>query len=175
MSRPNSLLVHPNLSAINAALLAGEPVAAIAQKHHVAVATLYRYRASSVGRVALESARADTASVADIVGTLTASLRDSDTVRRAALAQGRTSEALRAAQIVNQVSATLATRLGIDSTETAAALAQGEKVTDALVALIRETPDLASRMATELETRDERELAHEFSSVHTMLTEEKTA
>jgi hypothetical protein len=113
--------------------------------------------------------------VADIVGTLTASLRDSDTVRRAALAQGRTSETLRAAQIVNQVSTTLATRLGIDSAETAAALAQGEKVTDAVVALIRETPDLATRMAQELETRDERELANEFTSVYALLTEEKTA
>lgn len=175
MARLNSLLIHPNLNAINAALLAGEPVAAIAQKHHVSVATLYRYRSSSVSRISLEAAKNDTASVADIVGTLTASLRDADTVRRAALSQGRTSEALRAAQIVNQVSATLATRLGIDSTETAAALAQGEKVTDALVALIRETPDLASRMANELETRDERELAHEFTSVHTMLAEKKTA
>lgn len=175
MARPNSLLIHPKLNAINAALLAGEPVATIAEKHHVSVATLYRWRSSSIGRVALESARNETASVSDIVGTLTASLRDADTVRRAALAQGRTSEALRAAQVVNQVSTTLATRLGIDSAETAAALSQGEKVTDAVVALIRETPDLATRMAQELETRDERELAHEFTSVYALLTEEKTA
>lgn len=170
MGRPSTLVTHPKISAINAALLAGEPVAAIAKKFGISVPTLYRWKSSSMGRVALASATTQTADAGDIVSTLTASLRDADIVRRAALAQGRTSEALRAAQIVNQLSATLATRLGIDSAETALLLDEGSSVAGALVALIHETPDLATRVADELLRHGEHDLAAEFQALQKQLT-----
>lgn len=173
MGRPSTLLTHPQLPKITAALRAGEPVATIAKRFHVSVPAIYRYKSSAYVRATAEAAQAESATAADIVGTLSASLRDIDGIRRTAVALGRTAEALRAAQTVNQLSGTLAKSLGIDSTETAAQLVQGEAVLSALATLTKETPEIAQRMAKALDAADERELAGEFESVHKLLTSEK--
>jgi hypothetical protein len=153
------------LGAIHDALTTGEPVASISKKFGISQSALYRYRVSSMGRVALEQSTAASASVTDFLTVLSESLRDADAVRRTALALGQSSTALRAAQTVNQLVGTLSTRLGIDSTSTANMLADADHLTDSLVRLIRDEPELAERLARALATDGHFELSGEFDDL----------
>lgn len=170
MSRPSSLIAHPQLRKIEADLASGEPVPQIAKRHGVSQASLYRYKTSALGRVALRDSQAASAGVSDLLTVLTDSLRDADTVRRTALALGRNSEALRAAQTVNQITQTLSKGLGIDSLDTAERLVADDRTVYTLVTLIHETPQLATRMAQSLATQGYADLAGDFQDLHDQLT-----
>lgn len=173
MGRPSSILSHKNLRKIEADLMSGEPVPQIARRHGVSQASLYRFRVSAVGRVALRDSQAASAGISDLLTALTDSLRDADTVRRTALALGRNSEALRAAQTVNQITQTLSKGLGIDSLDTAERLVADDRTMYTLVALIHETPELATRMAKGLSAQGYAELSGEFLDLHKKITGEE--
>ncbi|UPL17251.1 helix-turn-helix domain-containing protein [Microbacterium aurugineum] len=174
MSRPSSILSHKDLRKIEADLASGEPVPQIAKRHHVSQASLYRYKTSAMGRVALRDSQAASAGVSDLLSALTDSLRDADTVRRTALAMGRNSEALRAAQTVNQLTQTLSKGLGIDSLDTAERLASDDRTLYALVSLIHETPEIAQRMSLALSRQGYPEIAGDFEDLFQQITTQET-
>lgn len=161
MARPSSLVSHPKIAEIHSGLASATPVAILAKEFGVSESAIYRYRASRFGKVALRNA-AEKDRVLDYVQVATESLRDADSVRRAGIAQNNPNLVLKASLVINQLTRTIAMKLGVDGSNTASLLADGDAVVDALLQVIRDMPGVAPELVKNLRTQGQFELAGEF-------------
>jgi transposase-like protein len=137
------------------------PVAMVAKEFGVSQSALFRYKASRFGRIAAQDA-AEKERVLDYLAVTADSLRDADSVRRAALANNDSNLVLKASLVIERLTKLLALRLGVDGSNTAHMLADGDAVVTALASVIRDTPGVASEMIKNLKSQGQHALAGEF-------------
>lgn len=162
MARKSTLLAHEKFGEIHAALAAATPVALVAQEFNVSESALYRLKKSLFGKAALQD-QAEKARVIDYIEAAADSLRDADTVRRAALANNDSNLVLKASLVIERLTKLLALRFAVDGSNTSALLRDGDAVVAALAQVIRQTPGVAEDMVTQLNLAGQRDLADEFA------------
>lgn len=161
MGRPSSLISHPNIAQIHAAMASATPVAIISKDYGVSMSALYRYKSSQFGRLTTQG-DAERSRVLDYVMVLSDSLRDADSVRRQGIATNNANLVLKASTVIDHLAKTLALRLGVDGSNTASLLADGDAVVDALLQVIRDMPGVAPELVKNLRAQGQFELAGEF-------------
>lgn len=172
MSRPSSLVSHPRINEINAALGSATPVAIIAKDFGISESAIYRWRASSLGKSTIQN-HSDNARVLDYVQVAAESLRDANAVREQGVQTNNASLVLKASLVINQLTRTIAMRLGVDGSNTASMLADGDAVVSALVQVIRDAPGVATEMVKNLRIQGQFELAGEFEDLARSLEDNK--
>lgn len=166
MGRPCTACGTLNLAALNKELLVGTPVVELAQKYRLSVSALRRHKSEHTSGVLLREVRAaEQMDTGRLVGLLVEGLRDAASVRTVAVMQGRGDLLLKAVRETRATVETLMGKLGLDSSEVAKALQQGDAVTLAVARVTKANPELGRAVIDRLRAEGEHELADDFALI----------
>ncbi|WP_350351934.1 hypothetical protein ABS642_01045 [Microbacterium sp. A8/3-1] len=152
--------------------MSSTPVAIIAKDFGISESAIYRWRASSLGKSTIQT-HSDKARVLDYVEVAAESLRDADAVRRQGVETNNANLVLKSSMVINHLTRTISMYLGVDGSNTATLLADGDAVVNALVQVIRDAPGVATDMVLNLRKQGQFELAGEFEDLARSLEETK--
>jgi transposase-like protein len=166
MSRPSTLLNHPDREAIELALVSGVAISQISAQFGVSRDSIYRYKNSNLAPALRQALAASTSSRTSSLLERVLNLADDALKTRQALAaSGHHVASIRAGEHELRTLAVLLDRLGITDVETVDALKQAFGLMEALRQLAHTHPEAVERLGQILLSAGDEDLGPAFLAI----------
>ena len=171
MPRQCGICASPRRVAVDAALQIGT-VSEVASKEKFSASAIYRHIRHRSGLIQEARASVDIGT-RDLVAGLADSLADIEAVKAAARVTGQGALLLRAVASQRDTTVALIDLLGVERTDVADQLQQGERLVRALLAVVREQPTFGTAVALKLRRAGDIATADDLDNIVTTVTESK--
>lgn len=168
MPRQCGICASPRRVAVDTALQTA-PVAEVASRERFSTSAIYRHLRHRSGLI--QEARASLeVGTRDLVAGLADALADIEAVKLAARMSGQGALLLRAVASQRETTVALIELLGVERTDVADQLEQGERLVKALLAVVREQPTFGTAVALKLRRAGDISTADDLDAIVTTVT-----